>query len=552
MADAVLRFKRGSLNNLKSQPIIDGTIYVTTDERAMYVDNGTTRIRLGDFIEYSDQATFSEAVTKNPNLIVPEAFYYIREDNMLLKYVDGIWKHINSGGSSGITDFLDRTVAITNGVVVGSTLKFEKAESKSASTTFTTGTPNKLTITPGTGSNSEVIFKVDETEINGKLTVEDNTITFTNTKTGTNAAGDTVNTSTEGGSVEFIASDGGAVIETSGTTIDIKTKPQSISTRFNNGVLATTIRTAANDSISSAGVIPAIRIGNIVTQTRQFNVSDTLSSGSNSFSAAVAELPVYTIDQVNEQINSKLRAANAMTFKGHVTPTEGLPQSNADISIGDTYIVSTAGDINGRNARVGDLFIANGTENADGIIISSTLVWEYVPAGDDEAYQLRLNTSTNGIAALQGGVGEFNTLAMFRASDGLVLETEGTSVYYKHGPQLAALDGDAAASYRKTGETITGSATVSAITGLNFDTHGHLVDYTVQTFNLNSIHIKSAATTVATGNVANGVTVGTTYTYANSDTFSSYFNIDTSGQSAIQVTNSGAGTVRIDTVWTEF
>ena len=31
-------FKRGTLNSLNNQPIRDGTIYITTDERAMYVD----------------------------------------------------------------------------------------------------------------------------------------------------------------------------------------------------------------------------------------------------------------------------------------------------------------------------------------------------------------------------------------------------------------------------------------------------------------------------------------------------------------------------------
>ena len=42
-------FKKGLLAGLKDAPIKEGTIYVTTDERAMYLDiDAYTRIRLGD------------------------------------------------------------------------------------------------------------------------------------------------------------------------------------------------------------------------------------------------------------------------------------------------------------------------------------------------------------------------------------------------------------------------------------------------------------------------------------------------------------------------
>ena len=46
---ANIAFKKGLLANLPST-YTEGTIYVTTDERAMYLDvDNSTRIRLGDF-----------------------------------------------------------------------------------------------------------------------------------------------------------------------------------------------------------------------------------------------------------------------------------------------------------------------------------------------------------------------------------------------------------------------------------------------------------------------------------------------------------------------
>jgi len=52
----MLQFKRGLRKNLPVA-LTPGTIYVTTDERAMYIDytneQGNQRIRLGDFVEYA-------------------------------------------------------------------------------------------------------------------------------------------------------------------------------------------------------------------------------------------------------------------------------------------------------------------------------------------------------------------------------------------------------------------------------------------------------------------------------------------------------------------
>ena len=49
-------FKKGLLANLPSS-YAEGTFYVTTDEKAMYLDvDSSTRIRLGDFQEFTTLA----------------------------------------------------------------------------------------------------------------------------------------------------------------------------------------------------------------------------------------------------------------------------------------------------------------------------------------------------------------------------------------------------------------------------------------------------------------------------------------------------------------
>ena len=87
---SMLNFKHGLYANLPSA-ISNGTIYVTTDEKAMYVDLNDTRIRLSQIITLS---TYDWQ-----NLTPPystEAFYYISDANALLKYNGTQWVQLNS------------------------------------------------------------------------------------------------------------------------------------------------------------------------------------------------------------------------------------------------------------------------------------------------------------------------------------------------------------------------------------------------------------------------------------------------------------------------
>ena len=83
-------FKKGLLAGLKNAPIKEGTIYVTTDERAMYLDvDASTRIRLGDFIEVDNIAALPST---GANV---SALYYATAENVLAKWSGSAWVQIN-------------------------------------------------------------------------------------------------------------------------------------------------------------------------------------------------------------------------------------------------------------------------------------------------------------------------------------------------------------------------------------------------------------------------------------------------------------------------
>lgn len=93
---ATVSFKKGLVSNLPAT-FSAGTFYVTTDERAMYLDvSDSARIRLGDFQEFATV----EALTANTNPSAT-ALYYVTDINCLAKW-DGN-KYVQINRDTGMT-----------------------------------------------------------------------------------------------------------------------------------------------------------------------------------------------------------------------------------------------------------------------------------------------------------------------------------------------------------------------------------------------------------------------------------------------------------------
>lgn len=87
---ATVSFKKGLLANLPVA-MSEGTLYVTTDERALYLDiDNSTRIRIGDFQEFATLAALQ--ANTNPSTT---ALYYITELNVLAKWNGAAYVQIN-------------------------------------------------------------------------------------------------------------------------------------------------------------------------------------------------------------------------------------------------------------------------------------------------------------------------------------------------------------------------------------------------------------------------------------------------------------------------
>lgn len=87
---ALVNFKKGLLANLPATKTA-GTFYITTDERAMYLDvDADTRIRLGDFQEFATVKALT--ANTNPNTT---SLYYVSDINCLAKWNGSEYIQIN-------------------------------------------------------------------------------------------------------------------------------------------------------------------------------------------------------------------------------------------------------------------------------------------------------------------------------------------------------------------------------------------------------------------------------------------------------------------------
>lgn len=91
----LLNFKFGLHSKLPAAKTA-GTVYITTDEQAMYVDlpkDSTSgelkRVRIGDII-------VKDSVRDAKPPFAEGAFYYFAKENALLRWYDGAWKQVNS------------------------------------------------------------------------------------------------------------------------------------------------------------------------------------------------------------------------------------------------------------------------------------------------------------------------------------------------------------------------------------------------------------------------------------------------------------------------
>ena len=504
---ANILFKRGLKANLSAATITDGNVYVTTDEGAMYVDVGNSRVRLGDFKEYS---TFSALQALNTNQLDTQALYYITDGNMLIKWTgnpndsNGGWVQINSQAS--LTNLIGSVKtsgsAVTGGVSVTQTIRDNTTATVATSNlNFVSADVDKLKITSAmdSGNNYAILtFTPEDIVENAAISVSNDQVnnntailTITNNKTGTDASGQSVST-TGTSSTLSITGDGISVTEDNGALVLTNLGGvDAVRESFDaNGVLSVNILLTTGDTIPPSS-------GYTVTPTITYGESGASSAV---FASGTAALSVYTQTEVDNKIAAELKAINAMTYKGSIGNNIGdvsadLPTSN--VHNGDVYKVSENGSFgNGiyTNCHIGDMFIAVGTEGNDGVIPSANLTWSYIPSGDDEASQYSLQyDSTNHTIIMQDQ--DHTSVGVITAGNDIVFGGTGSNITLGHNT-VTRTNTTGTATTQTSGNDLT----FSVVTGITTSSTGHItgVETTSITVTDSSNYLTGVSNTVGT------------------------------------------------------
>lgn len=548
---ANVRFLKGtqsSLNTLiggSGDRYIEGAFYLTSDTDRLYVAQSASELVLLNSI-VKHVASVS-ALPAFANAEVGD-FYYAESENVLCTKRAGqtAWTQINKDTNNRIVNSTNAVTFsdTTGGVTVTTTVTDDGtgASARTATGSFTLKEGDNVDITR---SGNEITISSDDTQYG--LSADSNKVQLT-TSGGTDG---------DAGEVTFaMNSSGFGSISTANDTITINVpKPTiTVSKSFNSsGVLTTTVTDSNNATQTGSNtntITPIIKLDSTATED---------ANQQYKFISGTATLPVYTKSEVDNKITQAGAAMDAMTYKGTVTAAQAAATFVSTANVGDTYKASTAinkTSLMSSAAKVGDLIIASGSSNGN---ITS---WDVVPSGDDyvlsssvsgtsvtineQATTVLAGITINGgnhITASGSVSGKVNTITIDQTADYTAQNTTGMTT-----------TNDVSHS-RATGSVNPSTAEFTAVTAIQTDAYGNVVDGSIKTskFTVTDSHANITAVTPSVTVDNNKATVK--YTVGDSDNKSANgsFYLDTTGSVSITKGSvSGEQTVVIDVVWGSF
>lgn len=182
---------------------------------------------------------------------------------------------------------------------------------------------------------------------------------------------------------------------------------------------------------------------------------------------------------IDQKVDSAIKGLSALNYKGTVGTGGTVAALPATPAAGDMYMAA-ANSVEGEvvSYAVGDLIIAVGTENAEGVIENPS--WTVVPSGNDlhtdTQFSIQAGKSDTGVAKIElynETTKEVDTLVNFTDDDVVIVEQKSaTEINFSHAKGKADTD------IQKTGDAIEGAhaGTFHVITSVKADEYGHLAE----------------------------------------------------------------------------
>ena len=531
-------FKQGlqsSLDQIRANlTATEGTFYLTTDSHRLYIGriNGTGQTASAcDAVPVNEGVTYVTSLSELPTIttaadkrLYAGQFYYVSNSNILCVYsgstadgaTNGGWVQINPNTDTKVDGF-EYTVSVTNNVAtIQGSVKVTTPQGVTGGDHY----DDTHTIT-GAGSVYITANGTDGLTITGdEYTLAGSVATPGDNGVATITLQDTQH-NTKNTSVDIVAGNAVSIDTNAQGKIRISaddTQLESVSISAGNGTAGNTTGFNVQVQDSLGGTVSNTRTG-AVDPIIAVGADTTVSGNQVHFVSGTATLPVYSKNDIDGMMSN----LNAMTFKGVVSDSSNPPTSG--VHVGDTYKASEGFTFmnNGVATTIskGDLIIATGTETNG--VITSNLVWEIVPAGDDtdDIFRYKGVAVTHGISLNetmgsdnQGSVGKLELDAgnLITLSDTVSgTNNENNKVTINHATHAAPTT----SSSGTVNQDVFTTQTVTAITGIGVDSYGHIDSYATTTWNLTDTagRLTAANTDITAANDHTSATI-TNGTYA--------------------------------------
>ena len=349
---------------------------------------------------------------------------------------------------------------------------------------------------------------------------------------------------------------------------------------ISKGTADNTINIAAKDTTLSEGVASITSTGELtveITDTAGKSVSPNVTLGAylddgfhaigSNTTETKSQWPVYT----KRQVDDKFKTLNPMRYRGtlgssgqhNITTDFNLVDGLTDVSAGDMFLVSGSAKYGtDKTAKSGDILIASGTENNDGVFDNThPITWNFIPSGDDQEldtqYTFTVDKSTNTMTIysnLNGTEDNVGKIQLLAGSD-ITLSTTTNDTPDGGGDKNQLLTTIAHAALFDASKNISKSTanltqannTFNAIKNITVNKNGHVTAIETETVN----PITYTPGLGAVEGIDNGVKLSYSLNAGNEAVTNenAYFNLTST---TLSVTAASSATASVELLWGEF
>ena len=454
---ANLNFKWGTYANLPTDKVA-GTVYVTTDEKSMYIDvpkgESTERIRVQGSVLYYNSVDDFTATTNPP--YAQDTLYFFRKinsgdnqaTNAIMAYDGAKWVQINT--TEAQYDALVQDLASLNGATTGLSTDLGKLTTRVADLETTAKNQQDsieelqglVGVETGENSLSARLTAVEKLAGDNQKNIESNDTDITNLNAAVAAKASSADVATElakkvnvTDQQEFATKTNSAITTLQTTKADSSAVERALSAKVDKSTYNADKETfALKDSVDSS---LSQKVNTTVYEADKTAINTQITALHSSKADATT---VSTLEStLTSKINDDIKAVNALTYMGTVSEKDDLPSGTDkdgknNVKIGDMYVVDTKFEHDSsKMAAPGDLYIASGTEDNNGYINKDTLSWSLVPTGYDQSLNPYLKLENNIIGLYNFTNNSLGSVKFTSANTNISFTTTSETIYSADG-----------------------------------------------------------------------------------------------------------------------